>query len=269
MKPNTISRDEIALDPAELDAHLQSSLDETHRDLAWIRTSLIAALYSVLTMVNYLTLEGEARVNAMVFSMVVAISFVLITGFHRFRHYPARQTNLVTFGEICILHMDSIAFSIVTNDSMSGFGVYFLMIGSGIFMTTGRSVAITCLMLLTTWIAAVIFRDASPDPGREAMMLIAAFFGAFFFYFMRLRSTRRLSEHQLMEQKYKESLEQALEEIETLSGLLPICANCKSIRGEGNEWTELHVYIREHSDVEFTHSVCPGCQEKLYPELSK
>lgn len=269
MKQNYINRDEITLDPAELDAHVLSSLDDTHRDLAWIRTSLIAALYSVLTIVNHLTLDGEARGNAMMFSMVVAISFLLITCFHRFLHYPARQTNLVTFGEIFILHMDSIAFSIVTNDIMSGFGVYFMMIGSGIFMTTGRSVAITCLMLLMTWVAAVIFRDASLDLGREAMMLVAAFFGAFFFYFMRVRSTRRLSEHQLMEQKYKESLEQALEQIETLSGLLPICANCKSIRVEGNEWTELDVYVRERSNVEFTHSLCPGCQKELYPELSR
>jgi hypothetical protein len=99
-------------------------------------------------------------------------------------------------------------------------------------------------------------------------MLVAAFFGAFFFYFMRIRSPRRLSEHQLMEQKDKASLEQALEEIETLSGLLPICANCKTIRVEGNEWTGLDVYVRECSDVEFTRSVCPGCQNKLYPELS-
>ena len=268
MKKLSINRDEITLDQAELNAAIQSSLDDTHRDLAWIRTSLIAALYSVLTIVNYVTLDGQARVDAMMFSMVVAVSFALITCFHRLLHYPARQTNLVTFGGICILQLDSIAFSIVTDDLMSGFGVYFMMIGAGIFMTTTRSVVIACVMLLTTWIAAVVLRDVSPDLGREAMMLIAASFGAFFFFFMRVRSTRRLTEHQLMEQKYKESLEDALEHIETLSGLLPICASCKNIRVEGNKWTELSVYVRERSNVEFTHSVCPDCQKELYPQLN-
>jgi len=62
-------------------------------------------------------------------------------------------------------------------------------------------------------------------------------------------------------------LEQALGEVKQLSGLLPICASCKRIRDDKGYWNQIESYIREHSDAEFSHSICPECQEKLYPEL--
>ncbi len=258
---------EITVSQIELSHHVQQSLDETHRDLAWIRTGLITSLYLILTVVNYLTLEGQTRIDAMVFSLLVVISFALISCFHRFVEYPSNRTNLVTFGELCVLQADSIAFALVTDDIMSGFGVYVLMISSGIFMTTAKSITASNVMLLATWVAAVYFRGAEIDPAREGLMLASALFGAYFFFAMRVRSARKLSLHQLKELKYKESLEQAFDHIETLSGLLPICASCKNIRMEGNEWTPLDVYVRDRSDVEFTHSLCPTCHSDLYPEL--
>ena len=61
-------------------------------------------------------------------------------------------------------------------------------------------------------------------------------------------------------------LEQALTEIRTLEGLLPICASCKSIRDDKGYWNELETYISDHSNAEFSHSVCPDCFKRLYPE---
>ncbi len=267
MERPEFDRKNLTLDEQALAGHVQAMMDETHRELAWVRTFLVAALYSLLTLVNYLTLEGEARTIAMLFSLIVAVSFALFTGFHRQVHYPPRQTNLVTFGEVCVLQADSIAFAIATNDLMNGFAVYIMIVAAGIFMTTARSIIITCLMLILSWTLAVSFRGTLPDFGREAMMLIAAVFGAYFFFIMRKRSATRLGRYQLLEQKYKETLEDALSHIETLSGLLPICASCKSIRVEGNQWTALELYVKERSEIEFTHSVCPTCHEKLYPEL--
>lgn len=262
-----VSGPEVLIDPEAISGRVQSLLDDTHRELAWIRAALIALFYTILSLLNIFTLEGEARVNATVFSLIVVVSFTLFACLHRYVEYPARQTNLVTFGEILVLQLDSIAFSVVTDDLMSGFAVYIMMIAAGIFMTRARWVMASVLMLLVTWTAALMLREVQIDMTREALMLVSAAFGAFFFYFVRLRSAQRLAEYQLREEKYKESLEHALSHIETLSGLLPICANCKSIRTEDNVWTELDVYVRERSDVEFTHSVCPDCHVALYPEL--
>ena len=54
--------------------------------------------------------------------------------------------------------------------------------------------------------------------------------------------------------------------IKILEGFLPICANCKKIRTR-DQWQQIESYISAHSLVQFSHSLCPECQEKLYPEL--
>lgn len=60
-------------------------------------------------------------------------------------------------------------------------------------------------------------------------------------------------------------LEGALEKVKALSGLLPICANCKKIRDDKGYWNQVEFFIQEHSDAQFTHSLCPECKKKLYP----
>jgi PAS domain S-box-containing protein len=62
-------------------------------------------------------------------------------------------------------------------------------------------------------------------------------------------------------------LEDALAQVKTLRGLLPICTNCKKIRDDRGYWNQIEVYIRDHSEAEFSHSICPECAKKLYPEF--
>jgi len=59
-------------------------------------------------------------------------------------------------------------------------------------------------------------------------------------------------------------LETALASIKTLSGLLPICAQCKKIRDDQGYWNRIEKYISEHTDVSFSHGLCPECMEHLY-----
>jgi methyl-accepting chemotaxis protein len=61
-------------------------------------------------------------------------------------------------------------------------------------------------------------------------------------------------------------LQQALNEIKTLRGILPICSSCKKIRTDQGSWQQLESYLRDHSDVEFSHGICPECTQRLYPE---
>jgi DNA-binding response OmpR family regulator len=62
-------------------------------------------------------------------------------------------------------------------------------------------------------------------------------------------------------------LEAALAQVKRLSGLLPICAGCKKIRDDGGYWQDVAVYIRDHSEAELSHGLCPDCTKKLYPDL--
>lgn len=83
---------------------------------------------------------------------------------------------------------------------------------------------------------------------------------------------RDISERKKIEQE-KETLiadlQKALKEVKTLSGLLPICASCKKIRDDKGYWNQIETYIQEHSGAEFSHSLCPECAKKLYPDLSE
>lgn len=52
-----------------------------------------------------------------------------------------------------------------------------------------------------------------------------------------------------------------------LKRLLPICASCKKIRNDDDYWENVADYLKDHTDLEFTHSICPDCAKKLYPNL--
>jgi transcriptional regulator with PAS, ATPase and Fis domain len=62
-------------------------------------------------------------------------------------------------------------------------------------------------------------------------------------------------------------LQTALHEIETLRGLLPICACCKRIRKDGGYWQEIEEYFRERSHLDFSHTMCPACVQRVYPDV--
>jgi len=75
---------------------------------------------------------------------------------------------------------------------------------------------------------------------------------------------RRLQKHL---EKKNNKLQRALDEIKTLQGIIPICGSCKNIRDDEGFWNQVEVYFTERSDAMFSHSVCPGCKEKLYADI--
>jgi len=62
-------------------------------------------------------------------------------------------------------------------------------------------------------------------------------------------------------------LQQALDEVKVLRGILPICASCKKIRDDKGYWKQIESYIKDHSEAEFSHGICPDCAKKLYPDF--
>jgi hypothetical protein len=86
-----------------------------------------------------------------------------------------------------------------------------------------------------------------------------------------LRSTIEMALYKAeMERQLKQAnheLKAALAQVKKLSGLLPICANCKKIRDSDDYWHEVEDYISSHSEADFSHGICPDCMKKLYPEV--
>lgn len=80
---------------------------------------------------------------------------------------------------------------------------------------------------------------------------------------------RDITRHRQAEEereKLIEELKDALEKIKKLSGLLPICSYCKNIRNDEGYWQRIEQYIRDHSEANFTHGICPECMKIFYPK---
>ncbi|MBT8448963.1 MAG: PAS domain-containing protein [Gammaproteobacteria bacterium] len=65
----------------------------------------------------------------------------------------------------------------------------------------------------------------------------------------------------------KEKLQKALDEVNTLRGILPICAHCKKIRDDEGYWQQIESYISKHSEATFSHGICQDCVKKHYPDF--
>jgi len=83
----------------------------------------------------------------------------------------------------------------------------------------------------------------------------------------RVRSTTRETAIWLGEREARAKLATTLAELDVLKGVIPICAHCKNVRLEHGDWQRLELYVREHSDAEFSHGICPDCEAKHFPEF--
>jgi len=86
-----------------------------------------------------------------------------------------------------------------------------------------------------------------------------------------VRAIRYAIERKRLEQQQEDliaQLKQALSEIKTHRGILPICASCKRIRDDRGYWRQVEAYVHEHTEAQFSHAVCPECLERLYPKAA-
>jgi phosphoserine phosphatase RsbU/P len=86
----------------------------------------------------------------------------------------------------------------------------------------------------------------------------------------RIAVGRRVVELQTQLTQHVQKLQQALDHIKTLQGILPICSYCKKIRDDQNYWTQVESYISKITDAKFSHSICPDCYEmEILPQMEK
>jgi Four helix bundle sensory module for signal transduction len=98
----------------------------------------------------------------------------------------------------------------------------------------------------------------------SVLLVLGGIFLSVFIAFFTVRHVLKVEKALLNE---RNELQKALSEIKTLSGLLPICASCKKIRDDKGYWNQIELYIRDHTEAEFSHGLCPICAENLYGDL--
>ena len=138
--------------------------------------------------------------------------------------------------------------------------LYFLFI---VIHTTDSVILIQALIRVIIFIAvAGIVTFLSMHRQREEELLL---------------ETNRKLEREVEERKKAEEekenlifeLQNTLAEVKILRGILPICSFCKKIRNDKGYWEQVEIYVRQHSNAEFIHSICPECVDKHYPKIGK
>ena len=115
----------------------------------------------------------------------------------------------------------------------------------GLFITNGGLIAV-----VVYWTRQALHRAETENAERE-------------------RVTKELLENQEKLKQINTELQHVLSEVKTLSGLLPICANCKKIRDDRGYWNRIESYISHHTNADFTHGICPDCMRELYPAIDQ
>jgi hypothetical protein len=154
-------------------------------------------------------------------------------------------------------------FDYATGPDLHVFAFYFLPVWLIAWHVGLRSGAYMALLAAGTWFmadhASGHFYSSPGIVGWNALMEFAAC--------IVVAGIASVVRTQLSAQeKLNAELFATMAEIKRLEGLLPICSACKQIRNERGEWELMEKYITTHSEAQFSHSVCPECARKLYPQ---
>jgi CHASE3 domain sensor protein len=118
-------------------------------------------------------------------------------------------------------------------------------------------------------------RDAAEQAdyyNAERLLLVGSALAAALLVLANLMVGREMTRRRRMEierEKLIGELQQSLAQVKTLSGLIPICAWCKSIRNDQGYWQTVEQYVHSHSDASFSHSICPSCRDKFKDEIAR
>ena len=141
-----------------------------------------------------------------------------------------------------------------------------VLVGAGAFMPSQLWFAVTCLFTGTGWALLVVPRSPQAEVATFAVALVMAGLMGWVLNRARRQIFREFERLHTRDQEREAQLLEALEGIKTLRGLVPICAQCKKIRDDQGFWQQVETYVHEHSEAEFTHSLCPTCAEAVKAE---
>ena len=143
----------------------------------------------------------------------------------------------------------------------------------------GRTVTGRALDILTTFAdeeqKLLDARDAAEQAdyhNTERLLIVGSALAAVLIVLANFMASREMARRRRMEierEKLIAELQQTLAEVKTLSGLIPICAWCKSVRNDQGYWQTVEQYVRSRSDASFSHSICPSCREKFKDEIAR
>ena len=226
----------------------------------------LGMLFGVLAVVDYAFFPGGVAGPT---SAAAGVTSALLLGLGyvvRRRMPPVSWGHWIAFLIVALVHVDNLVFVSVTTDAMSSFGTGILIVGIGcVFISTPWAMG-TIAAVFVSWYATILANGLPAFRVEYVLIQLSCIVLAITVHGLRVRFLHKIERLQAMDRAHRERLEEALERIKRLSGMLPICASCKNIRDDKGYWSEIETYISEHSEALFSHGICPECAQKLYPE---
>lgn len=165
---------------------------------------------------------------------------------------------------VCFILLISILLFDLVHPLGVGIGsLYITVIFLSLWLPHDKATVIFAIIVSTLIIAGFFFKPQVAEMWKATYNRVIALFTVWVIALLGMK--RKQLEKQ--QNKILFEREKALQEVKILRGLLPICASCKRIKDDNGYWTQIEGYIKNHSEAEFTHGLCPECAERLYPEI--
>jgi len=266
--------------------YIQYSVDRTFSGPGW--WTLGSAFFGIAFALNYLRNAATIGPIAIVASNVLlccgfALLYVGVLRFLGQVEWRGALIVLVVAVTLAEIHFTYVTDSLPARRAIASvpMAVISVLIARTLVIDKMRSVtASRCLLivvflaeacLLTVTAAQLIFpRDAQVSVLEPSFSHSVVYLGSLVtstlwtFGFILLVNQRLIADRQRIIQE----LNVAVEQIKTLSGILPICTNCKKIRGDEGYWEQVDAYVSKHTLAEFSHGICPECAKTLYDKFS-
>ena len=229
------------------------SMPEVKKELWKIRFFLVGPFIGVGIILSYF--RGFHRYWQPLSLLIILVAafgifWMIVIGHGPYRYYYYAGNILVLF-----FGMAFIRARFVWSLAM-GLSIIFMFIVTALFLT--KTPMIVTSMFGFYYVGSFIVGGASAYS--------VEFFSRRNFYFLTIieKDRSKLDEINKILKKQYDDLKKAKEEIGILAGLIPICANCKKIRDDKGYWNQLEEYLETHTNVAFSHAICPECMERLY-----
>ncbi len=226
----------------------------------------LGLLFGVLAVVDYVFLPLGVAGPASLAAVITSSAFLALGAYFTRRTPPPGRVHGFAFLIAALVHADNLVYMSVTTDAMNSFGTGILIVGIGCFFVSMPWAVLSVAAILASWYLAIFLNGLPAFRVEYVLILFSCIVLAVTVFGLRVRFLRKIEGLEVLDRAHRQRIEEALERIKRLSGMLPICASCKNIRDDKGYWSGIETYISEHSDALFSHGICPECAQKLYPE---
>ncbi len=241
----------------------QTTVDSTINfvRVAWIMVILFGSIFSILDK-PFFGPQAALVITSRIILLSLAGAMLAFSWWHPIRPYLVWSSTLfiILVGTFC-----TIQTALSPPGVFSPYIMGVVLSFCGIFCTVGIGFTYSIFALMGSMVIFELLIGVIVPTNAFIFLIYNFFFISFMLAFTFLAYYTEF----VSRKRYVVSAQMldSIEKSQTLQGLLPICSSCKQIRDDKGYWNQMEIYLSRHADVIFSHSICPACIKKIYPEI--